>query len=66
MQWLVGWFRDKGTKGICIGKKVHCGPMTGAMMSANYLALHYQKCCGKEPSLLEINGNTVNQTNQFT
>ena len=28
MPWLVGWFRDQGKKGVCIGKKVHCGPVS--------------------------------------
>ena len=27
MQWLVGWFWGQGKKGVCISKKVHCGPM---------------------------------------
>ena len=26
-QWLLGWFRDQGKKGVCIGNKVHCSPM---------------------------------------
>ena len=27
MQWLVDWLGDQGKKlkGVCIGKKVHCG-----------------------------------------
>ena len=24
---MVGWFRGQGKKGVCIGKKMHCGPM---------------------------------------
>ena len=27
MQWLVGWFWGQGKKGVCVGKKVHCGPV---------------------------------------
>ena len=27
MQWLVDWLGDQGKKGVCIGKKVHCGPV---------------------------------------
>ena len=26
-QWLVGWFEDQGKKEVCVGKKVHCGPV---------------------------------------
>ena len=26
-QWLLGWFRDQGKKGVCIGNKVHCSPV---------------------------------------
>ena len=25
--WLVGWFGDRGKKGVCVNKKVHCGPV---------------------------------------
>ena len=27
MQWLVLWFGYQGKKGVCISKKVHCGPV---------------------------------------
>ena len=27
MQQLVGWFWGQGKQGLCIGKKVHCGPV---------------------------------------
>ena len=26
-QLLVGWFGDQGKKGVCVSKKVHCGPV---------------------------------------
>ena len=25
--WLVGWFTVQGKNGVCVGKKVNCGPM---------------------------------------
>ena len=28
MQRLVGWFWGQGKKGVCVSKKVHCGPVT--------------------------------------
>ena len=37
VQWLVGGFRDQGKKGVCIGKKVHCGPVP-------YMLKFLQKC----------------------
>ena len=33
MQWLVGWFKYQGKKGVCIGKKVHCGPVLQWLIS---------------------------------
>ena len=30
IQWLVGWFGNQGKKGVCIGKKVYCGPVLQA------------------------------------
>ena len=32
MQWLVGWFGDQGKKGVCVSKKVHCGPMPSEVL----------------------------------
>jgi len=26
ISWLVGWFMGQGKKGVCISKKVNCGP----------------------------------------
>ena len=39
MQWLVGWFRDQGKKGVCVGKEVDCGPMVVALCNVTLLQL---------------------------
>ena len=34
-QWLVGWFEDQGKKGVCVGKKVHGGPVYQLLLSTD-------------------------------
>ena len=34
-QWLVGWFGEQGKKGVCISKKVQCGPMVVTIFREN-------------------------------
>jgi len=33
--WLVGWFVGQGKKGVCVGKKVNCGPVVGSIISCD-------------------------------
>ena len=51
MQWLVGWFGDQGKKGVCVGKRVHCGPVHGQEQIAFLLKIRLQLDCLVRQSL---------------
>ena len=38
VQWLVDGCLDQGQKGVCIGKKVHCGPMPYMLQFLHWLS----------------------------